>query len=264
VEINIIQNKVFETIPETLNNIKKIIEKHNLDNSDFIVLPEMFSTPYEHKYFKDYAQTLNGEVINFLKKLAIDYHTYVVGGSIPYIENDSLFNTTFVFNRDGQIIARYDKIHLFEITYPDGKHFSESDILNAGDKPVVFDTEFGKMGLMICFDVRFPYLASALMEKDVKVIFVPAAFNNFTGPLHWQTTFRARAIDNQLFMVGVSPSSDSFGNYNIYGHSTVVDPYGRVMVELSDKEMIISINVNLDYIEHARKHIPIIAKRKKI
>ncbi len=115
---------------------------------------------------------------------------------------------------------------------------------------------------MICFDIRFPELADKLMKLGAKVIFVPAAFNTYTGPLHWQTTFRARAIDNQLFFVGCSPSADSFGEYCIYGHSIVTNPLGEILNELKEEPGVIIQKLDLKEIEEVRNKIPIVKNKK--
>ena len=259
----VVQNKVYKRISDTLKQIDDLIR--NVSTSfDLLVLPEMFTTPYDVAYFEEYAQEKNGEVMTFLRKLAIKYNTFIVGGSVPFKEDNKLMNRLFVINQKGDIIKSYDKIHLFEITYPDGSSFDEADVLTAGDTPVTFEMLGIKIGVMICFDIRFPYLAETLMEDGAKLIVVPGAFNSYTGPLHWRTTFESRAIDNQLYMIGCSPCSNSYGSYQTYGHSIVVDPFGKVLNELDDKEGIFVIDIDLDTVEKARNTIPIIKNRKQI
>jgi len=263
-KVLVIQNTVFENIDDTLTSITNELESISDNNVDFIVLPEMFFTPYELKYISDYRQTKSSKVITFLGDLAKKHSTYLIGGSLPFDDNGKIFNTTFVFNRQGDIIGRYDKIHLFEIEYPNGKTFSEAKILSPGLKILTFPTEFGPMGVEICFDIRFPQLSEIIENEGAKVIFVPAAFNSYTGPLHWQTTFRARAIDNQLFMIACSPSQNSFGDYEYYGHSLVVDPYGKIINEMDRKSGHIIVDIDLDKIALARKAIPIIKNKKDL
>lgn len=253
-----IQNKVFETVNQNIDHLQKLLDNSCLDKVDFIVLPEMFTTPYEMAYFKKNKQEENGLVISFLKQVAKKHHTYIVCGSIPEVDGNKLYNTSFVLDRQGKIIAKYRKIHLFSVTYPNGQRFDEADTLSKGHQVVTFDSEFGRMGIMICFDIRFPLLARKLREMGSLIIFVPAAFNTFTGPMHWHTTFKARAIDNQLFMVGASPARTSFGSYHVYGHSLVVDPLGKIIKELDESEDLLSVDVNLIDIEKARKSIPIV------
>lgn len=261
-KVVVVQNKVHKHINDTLESINMMLEQQDLTRCDFIVFPEMFMTPYEFHYINEYKQTEDSQVINFLKQVAIKYHSYVIGGSIPFDLNHSIYNSSFILNREGVVIHRYDKIHLFEITYPNGSYYSEKEIFKEGSNLGVFDTEFGKIGIMICFDIRFPELADKLMKKGVKAIFVPAAFNTFTGPLHWQTTFRARAIDNQLFVIGCSPSADSYGSYQVYGHSIITNPYGTVLEELTENSGIIIQDLELKVNEEARNKIPIIKNKK--
>lgn len=258
----VLQNKVAEHISDSIDGVYAQIEQANIKQVDFIVLPEMFMSPYDLNSFQKNSQTLADDVILFLSNLAREYQAYVIGGSIPFEQEGKLYNTSFVFNRSGKIILRYDKMYLFEVTYPDGSTFRERDVLEAGDIPGVFDTEFGKMGLMICFDIRFPELADRIAKQGVKAIFVPAAFNTFTGPLHWHTTFRARAIDNQLFVIVASPSRDSFGDYEVYGHSMIVSPLGKIIKELNEAPDIIETEIDLGEVEHARNVIPIIKNKR--
>ena len=260
--VTIIQNKVCKSIDETLKRIDDLLRKKGIVYSDFIVLPEMFTTPYDIKAFSQYKQSAKGQVVGYLKLLSRRMRSYVIGGSIPFEENGKLYNTTFVFNREGHLINRYDKIQLFEITYPDKTHFNEGDVFSAGETLGLFETEYGIMGQMICFDIRYPMIAHELMKKGAKIIFVPAAFNTYTGPLHWQTTFKARAIDNQLFTIGASPSSDSYGSYNTYGHSIIVDPLGRIIQELGDQEDLIVVDLDLREIEKTREALPIVKNMK--
>jgi len=257
-KILVIQNSVKEVINDSFREVENLINQTTLKFLDFIVLPEMFSTPYQVGLFKSYQQTDNSEVIKFLTKLAIKHQAYVIGGSVVESADGKLYNTAYIFNREGCLIKKYRKIKLFSVTYPDGSNFDEGQVLSSGNEEGIFDTEFGKMGIMICFDIRFPLIAANLMKKQAKIIFVPGAFNDFTGPLHWQTTFKARAIDNQLFMVGASPSSESYGTYKTYGHSLVVDPWGKVIKELNSKNGIIEVEIDLNLIEEVREKLPIV------
>ncbi|QWC00519.1 carbon-nitrogen hydrolase family protein [Mycoplasmatota bacterium] len=263
-KVLVLQNTVSKKVNENLRHIQSLIQDKVGNNYDFILLPEMFMTPYELKYFKINKQKPDSQVIDTLSKIAKNFNAYLIGGSIPEASGDKIYNTSYVFNRKGKIIAKYRKIHLFSVKYPDGRYFSESEVLSPGDQIVSFHTEFGRMGLMICFDIRFPYLASAIRKLDTKVIFVPAAFNTYTGPLHWHTTFKARAIDNQMFFISASPARDSFGTYEPYGHSLVVDPFGEIIQELNESESFMEINIDLKRIKEARESIPIIQNEKDI
>lgn len=263
-KILVVQNKVFKDIELTLESINNLLQDKLVNNPDFIIFPEMFTTPYDLESISKYKQISNSVVIDFLKKIAKNNDCYVVGGTIPYFEDGKIYNSCFIIDKQGFVIDRYDKIHLFEITYPNGEYFSEAEVLSKGNRIVTFNTDYGKFGVMVCFDIRFPLLASKIMEDDVLAIFVPGAFNTYTGPKHWRTTFRARAIDNQLFMIGCSPSTDSFGNYNYYGHSIIVNPMGEILKELDETTDAFMIDIDLKEVEKSRNELPILKNRVKL
>ena len=142
------------------------------------------------------------------------YHIYLIAGSMPEADDvGKVYNTSYIFDRDGKQIGKHRKAHLFDINVKNGQHFKESDTLTSGDHATVFDTEFGKMGVMICYDIRFPEFARTMALDGARMIFVPAAFNMTTGPAHWELTFRARALDNQIYMLGCAPARDIQAGY---------------------------------------------------
>ena len=134
----------------------------------------------------------------FLSDLAQKRKAYVVGGSIPEFADGKIYNTSYIFDRKGGLIGKHRKIHLFDIDVKGGQYFKESDVLSPGREITVFDTEFGRMGVCICFDIRFPDLFIRMREAGAKMVFIPAAFNMTTGPAHWETLFRSRALDQQV------------------------------------------------------------------
>ncbi|MEC9484888.1 MAG: carbon-nitrogen hydrolase family protein [Candidatus Izemoplasma sp.] len=262
-KLALVQSAVREQAEDNLHHIKHIFDLLPQD-IDVVVLPEMFITPYENQYFAQNSVAVGDKRYHAIADLAKMHSVYLVAGSVPEKDNDTLYNTTFVFDETGKQIAKYRKMHLFSITYPDGTQYNEGDVLKAGEEIVTVDTPFGKLGLMICFDVRFPYLAEALQKQDVDVIIVPGAFNQYTGPLHWHTTFRARAIDNQLFIVGCSPARESFGNYEVYGHTLAVNPLGEIIDECLEYEDVLIVDLDLEKIRDIREKLPIINNQKTI
>jgi len=256
-KVLVIQNKIYKSIQHTLKSIQSTLDSLNNVDFDFILFPEMFTTPYDKTSIINYGLFTN-EIIAFLTRTAQTYHCYVIGGSLPEISQGKYYNTSFIFNRKGVIINKYRKNHLFSITYPNGTTFNEADVITPGNELITFDTEFGKMGICICFDIRFPVLVRRLMKKGASVIFVPASFNTYTGPLHWRITFRARAIDNQLFIIGASPARNSYGSYIPYGHSICVNPLGQVLHELTSKKGYFIAHLDLNQISKTRKQLPII------
>ena len=214
---------------------------------DFVLLPEMFACPYDNAMFPVYAQEEGGELYTRLAQFAKENRVYLVGGSVP--EKDAqgrIFNTSYVFDREGTLIGKHRKVHLFDINVRGGQYFKESDVLSPGAGPTVFETEFGRMGVCICFDIRFPDLFAGMRARDVKMVFVPAAFNMTTGPAHWEILFRSRALDQQIYVLGCSPARDETASYRAYGHSILADPWGSIAAELDEKEGILYRQVDLD------------------
>ncbi len=175
----------------------------------------------------------------------------------------NVYNTSYIFDREGKQIGKHRKVHLFDIDVKGGQTFKESDMLTAGDSDTVFDTEFGKIGVMLCFDIRFPELSRMMVNDGAKVIFVPAAFNMTTEPAHWELSFRTRALDNQIYMVGCAPARDVSAGYISWGHSIVTDPWGRVIDMLDEKKGILLAELDMDYEEQVREELPLLKSRRK-
>lgn len=254
------------TVSNKMENVRKVreyLEKLKDQNLDFVVLPEMFCCPYKTENFPAYAEEEGGEVWKQLSEYAKHYGIYLVGGSIP--EKDAkgrVYNTTYVFDRQGKQIGKHRKAHLFDIDVTGGQYFRESDTLTAGDSDTVFDTAFGKMGVIICFDIRFPEMVRMTVNDGAKVIFVPAAFNMTTGPAHWELSFRARALDNQIYMVGRAPMRDVAADYKSWGHSIITDPWGTVIGMLDEKEGVLTAELDLDYEAQVREELPLLKSRR--
>lgn len=254
-----LQTKVFANKSDTFTYIEKYLEKLMIYQPDFITLPEMFNCPYENKAFPIYAEFEGGKTYSFCQKLAKKYHIYLSAGSIPERDkNNNLFNTAYVFDNQGNCIAKHRKVHLFDIDIKNGQRFKESDILSAGNKISVFDTLWGKMGLCICYDFRFPEVARTMALQGCKIIIVPAAFNMTTGPLHWELMFRSRAVDNQLFTIGTAPAQDLSATYHSYGHSIIVSPWGKVLKQLSIEEGFIYTDIDLTEVDVVREQLPLL------
>ena len=228
------------TVTDKMQNVRTAgiyLEKIKDEKPDFVILPEMFCCPYQTQNFPVYAEEEGGSVWQQLSEYAKQYGIYLIGGSMPEKDAEGkVYNTSYIFDRQGKQIGKHRKVHLFDIDVTGGQTFKESDTLTAGDHDTVFDTEFGRMGVMLCFDIRFPELARMMVNDGAKAIFVPAAFNMTTGPAHWELSFRTRALDNQIYMIGCAPMRDESAGYISWGHSIVTDPWGRVIDMLDEKE----------------------------
>lgn len=264
IKIAAIQMSTVADKMENVRTVKTYLEKIKDENPDFVILPEMFCCPYQTENFPIYAEKEGGPVWQQLSGYAKQYGIYLIGGSMPEKDAEgNVYNTSYIFDREGKQIGKHRKVHLFDIDVKGGQTFKESDTLTAGDRETVFDTEFGKMGVMLCFDIRFPELSRMMVNDGAKVIFVPAAFNMTTGPAHWELSFRTRALDNQIYMVGCAPARDITAGYISWGHSIVTNPWGRVTGMLDENEGILLAELDMDYEEQVREELPLLKSRRK-
>ncbi|MDO5848961.1 MAG: carbon-nitrogen hydrolase family protein [Methanobrevibacter sp.] len=257
-QMNVVDNKE--------KNIEKAIEMINnaiAKNADFIVLPEMFNCPYENEKFIEYCENgKKSETVAKISEMARLNNVYILAGSISEQENSNIYNTSYFFNRNGEMIAKHRKMHLFDIDVKDKIYFKESDTLTAGNEITVAETDFGKIGIGICYDIRFPELARLMVNEGAEILFYPGAFNLTTGPAHWELLFRARALDNQVYCVGVAPALDKEANYNSYGHSIITNPWGEVVVEGDYGEELIIGKIDLDEIKRIREELPLLKNKR--
>jgi omega-amidase len=263
VKIGICQLKVGEDKNLNLKRAGEMIEESVQAGAEIVVLPEMFNCPYQQEFFPRLAEEeADGPTVKLLSDLAREKHCYIIGGSIPERDRERIYNTSFVFDRQGQRIAKHQKMHLFDINLPGRIAFQESAILSPGNQVTSFDTEFGRIGLAICYDIRFPELFRLLVNRGVIAVIVPAAFNTTTGPAHWETLFRTRAIDNQVFMIGVGPARNHQAGYQSYGHSLVVDPWGEVLWQAGEEETVGIVTINTDKVAQIRAELPLLNHRR--
>ena len=195
--------------------------------------------------------------------MAKSYNVYILAGSIPEREDDKLYNTSYLFDKTGSILAKHRKMHLFDIDVKDKITFKESDVLTAGDDFTIADTDLGRIGIGICYDVRFVELARIMVENGAEILFYPGAFNQTTGPAHWELLFRSRALDNQVFCIGVAPALNMNASYHSYGHSIVTNPWGEVMAQAGEKEELIICEIDLSEIKKVREELPVLKNKRK-
>ena len=257
-QMNVIDNKL-ENLKKASSMISDASKK-----VDFVVLPEMFNCPYSNDKFIEYSEDENDSyTLKKISNLARENNIYILAGSIPEKEENKLFNTSYLFDKHGEIIAKHRKMHLFDIDVKDKITFKESDVLTAGNDFTLADTEFGKIGIGICYDIRFPELARIMVENGALILFYPGAFNMTTGPAHWQLLFRSRALDNQVYCVGVAPALNEDASYHSYGHSIITNPWGEVLAEADQKEEIIFCEIDLDEIKKVREELPLLKNKRK-
>ena len=240
------------------------------DRPDVLVLPEVWN--WRGGTTKDKITNADdipgGPAYAMLQAFAKTHKVWVHGGSM--IERipggKKVYNTTCVFDRDGREVARYRKIHMFDITAPDGTPYNESDSVEAGNEVVAYDLEGFKVGCSICYDMRFAELYIQLQRKGCDIIMVPASFTLQTGKDHWDLLLRARAVETQCYVVApgqYGPYVDGKGGTRLsYGHSLVADPWGHIVAKCSDGIGFASANIERAQISRVRELIPMTAHRK--
>jgi len=242
--------------------ISKITEAVN-NGANMVVLPECFNTPYGHQYFKPYAEKVPGSSTDQLSAVAKQHKVYLIGGSIPEEENGIIFNTCPIFNRTGSMVAAFRKMHLFDIDVPGKMTFKESDSMKPGKQPVIFQTEYCKVGVGICYDVRFGELAQLYALNGCNLLVYPGAFNMTTGPAHWELMAKSRATQTQTYVALCSPARDTSAGYVAWGHSVIVDPWGSIVAAADENETIIYADIDMDRVKEVRQMIPITTQRRK-
>lgn len=259
----ICQMKVGNNKKTNLDNAQEIIGQAVKDGAEMVVMPEIFNSPYQASLFPQNAESYPGPSSEFLADMAREYRICLVGGSI--IEKDQtglLYNTSFIFGPQGELLGRHRKMHLFDVDIKDGIAFRESDTLTLGNEATLVDTGSLCFGVMICFDIRFPELARRCVLAGAKMLVVPAAFNTVTGPAHWEILMRTRAVDNQCYVVAASPARNPESSYQAWGHSMIVDPWGRVVKEAGTGEEIIMAELDFDLVERVRAEMPLLRQRR--
>ncbi|KAJ7191077.1 carbon-nitrogen hydrolase, partial [Mycena pura] len=268
---NITANK-----PDNLRHARDMVLKAAAGSKkpDLIVLPECFNSPYGHVHFPIYAEKIGftgkpyniaqteSESVKMLSAVAKETNTWLIGGSIPERDGEKFFNTCTVYNPQGDLIAMHRKVHLFDIDIPGKITFKESETLSPGSTTNFFDTDFARIGLGICYDVRFPELAMISARQGCHLLVYPGAFNMTTGPLHWELLQRSRAVDNQVFFAMCSPARNLAAAYHAWGHSMIVDPMGATLVEAADAEDIIYADIDPALMQSARAGIPVTVQRR--
>ncbi|RZC68121.1 hypothetical protein C5167_031372 [Papaver somniferum] len=273
-----------------IDRARKMIKDAAKMGAKLIVLPEMWNCPYANENFPIYAEDFDNREFSpsfmMLSEVACNQGVTVVGGSIPERCGDRLYNTCCVFGTNGNLIAKHSKIHLFDLT--GDVCFKESDTIAAGDQPTIVDTDVGRIRIGICHDVRFPELAMLCRERGADLICYPGAFNMSTGNLFWELVQRARqeffailslgdllvisyaftdlidylnyshrAADNQLFVATCSPARDSSGSYMIWGHSTLVGPFGEVIATSGPEETTVIAEIDYSMCQLQRENLPL-------
>uniref|UniRef100_A0A2A4JWA6 omega-amidase n=1 Tax=Heliothis virescens TaxID=7102 RepID=A0A2A4JWA6_HELVI len=239
------------------------IHKAKDSGAQLVALPECFNTPYGTKYFETYAESVpDGETAQALQEAARAAGVCVVGGTLPECVGGKLYNTCTVWDTCGNLIAKHRKVHLFDIDIPGKVTFKESDVISAGDQITTFEYLGFKIGLGICYDLRFFEMAQIMAKEGCSFLIYPGAFNMTTGPKHWELLGRGRANDLQLWVALVSPARDTAAEYVAWGHTMLIDPWAKVVQKLDEKPGILCADIDLKVVEEVRSQIPVRSQRR--
>jgi omega-amidase len=244
------------------------IDEAARNGAHIIALPECFNSPYATDQFPVYAEPipatkeeLTAEAnpsTAMLSAAAARNKVYLVGGSIPEKDAEGkVYNACVAFGPDGSLLTKHRKVHLFDIDVPGRITFKESDTLSAGASLSTFDTPYGRVGLGICYDLRFPLLAMLLRAAGCKILLYPGAFNMTTGPAHWELLQRARALDTQSYVAAVSIARNPSSSYQAWGHSTVINPWGEVVATTDENPTTVYADLRMNRVEEVRAQIPV-------
>ena len=247
---------------------EKLIAGAVEDGAQFVLLPENFALMGRNEQDKLAIQEQpgSGPLQEFLATQAKKYGIWLCGGTLPLASEDSarVYASSLVFNDQGEQVARYDKIHLFDVQLvASNEQYNESETILSGNDPVVFETPFGRVGLSICYDLRFPELFRSLLDQGAEVILLPAAFTDFTGKAHWEILLRARAIENLSYIVAAAQGGYHVNGRSTYGHSMIVDPWGGIVAQRESASAGFVVGeIKQDFLSSTRRSFPALEHRK--
>ena len=233
--------------------------------ADFVALPEtvgLIEPVNEQIPPATYSEDDDIGLAAFRGK-AREHGVMLLIGSQLIREDGKIFNRSFLLDPEGEIRARYDKLHMFDIELQNGEAYRESDVIAPGDKAVVVETPLGKLGLSVCYDLRFGALYRALARAGAEIITIPAAFTQTTGKAHWHTLVRARAIETGAFVVAPNQCGHHADKRYSYGHSLIVDPWGEVLADGGAEPGVIFADIDLVRVQKARSRIPVLANERE-
>ncbi len=263
------------SVPDLQKNLAQAEELIDLavrQGAELVGLPENFSFMGEEKDKRGQGNATDSLVAGiahatetFLHKMAQRFQVTILGGGfpIPVDSNGKVYNTALLIGANGQELARYQKVHLFDVNVPDGNTYQESSTVMAGQElPSVYDSsDLGKIGLSICYDVRFPELYRHLSSQGADILFVPAAFTAFTGKDHWQVLLQSRAIENTCYVIAPAQTGTNYDRRQTHGHAMIIDPWGVILADAGEKPGVAIAQIKPTRLEQVRRQMPSLQHR---
>ena len=254
-------------IQANLDDAGKLIEQAASQGAVLIILPENFSQmPMSDNERVENAEILGeGKVQSFLSAQAIKNNCWLVGGTLPVksTEVGKAYSSSLLYDDQGQLVARYNKIHMFDVLIEENDEtYNESATTVAGSEVVVVDTPVGKLGLSVCYDLRFPELFRTMVDQGMEICAIPAAFTAFTGQSHWEPLIRARAIENQCYVIASAQGGYHVNNRQTFGHSMIVNPWGNILAETATGPGVVVADMDRNILETTRSKFQVLKHRK--
>lgn len=251
-------------LEKNLNQAEDLIDLAVKQGAELIGLPENFSFLGDEEKKIAQAETIARESEKFLKTMALKYQVMILGGGYPVPATPGkAYNTALLIGRNGQELARYEKVHLFDVDLPDGNTYRESGTMVAGNQmpPVYPSKELGNLGLSVCYDLRFPELYRHLAQMGAEILFVPATFTAYTGKDHWQVLLQARAIENTCYIIAPAQTGKHNARRQSHGHAMIVDPWGVVLADAGDQPGVVVATIDPSRLEQVRRQMPSLKHR---
>ena len=264
-QISVIQWTSGDQPEANLDQLRRLVRLLPEQRPQLVVLPEAFASfgAGEANQHARAETAGNGPIQDAVASIAREHDLWIVAGTIPIQADERYSAASILFNNQGEQVARYNKIHLFDATVEDGTgSYLESKHTQPGSELVVVDTPFGRIGMSVCYDLRFPELFRALREQGAEVIVLPSAFTRVTGKAHWQPLLQARAIENQCYMIAPNQGGEHPDGRETWGHSMIIDPWGSVCTQISSDIGVGSVAIELASISDVRRRMPVESHNK--
>lgn len=247
-------------------NAERLVRDAAQEGADIAVLPELFAYYGSQRRMRELAEPLGGPITSRLAALARGGSMWVLGGSVCESDGGRVYNTSFLFDRQGEAVARYRKIHLYDAELPGQRPIRESALFAAGDEVVTHDVDGLRLGMSICYDIRFPELYRGLMTSGATILAVPSAFQVVTGAAHWETLLRARAIEEQSYVLAAAQWGawgSPEGGHRTYGNAMIVDPWGEILARAPDEgDGVWFADLDEDVVRGVRARLPALSHRR--
>ncbi len=254
-------------VEANLLEAERLIREAAEAGAGLVVLPENFA--FMGQRVQDLIPLAEadgaGPIQGFLARVSAKYGVWLVGGTIPLVASrpDRVRAACLVCDERGRRVVRYDKIHLFDVSVPGAdERYEESAAIESGDSTRVIDSPFGRLGVAVCYDLRFPEQFRQMLDDGMELVALPAAFTAITGKAHWETLVRARAIENLIYVIAAAQGGYHINGRETHGHSMIIDPWGTILAKLPRGTGSICARLDMEYLQSVRRNFPVIAHRR--